>query len=105
MSAAIALLGDPPVIMLDEPTSGMDIQTRRDFINILSRIIKDENKTVIFSSHRYNAKIIVFSLSFMPCYFFSSCSMSECESLCNRIGIMINGEFRVIGPTEELRNR
>lgn len=56
MSAAIALLGDPPVIMLDEPTSGMDIQTRRDFINILSRIIENENKTIIFSSHRYNAK-------------------------------------------------
>ncbi|XP_019852385.1 PREDICTED: ATP-binding cassette sub-family A member 3-like [Amphimedon queenslandica] len=83
LSTAIALLGNPPVILLDEPTSGMDIKTKRDFINTLSRIIKEENKTVIFSSH----------------------SMSECESLCNRIGIMINGEFRVIGSTEKLRSK
>lgn len=52
LSTAIALLGNPPVILLDEPTSGMDIKTKRDFINTLSKIIKDENKTVIFSSHR-----------------------------------------------------
>lgn len=41
----------------------------------------------------------------MALLFYIIFSMSECESLCNRIGIMINGEFRVIGPTEELRSK
>ena len=32
-------------------------------------------------------------------------SMSECEALCNRIGIMIKGEFRCLGSTEELKDK
>ena len=55
LSTAIALVGNPPTILLDEPTTGMDPATRRFLWNALIKIIK-EGKSVILTSHRYNYK-------------------------------------------------
>ena len=52
LSTAIALVGQPPVVFLDEPTSGMDPVTRRFVWNAITAIIK-EGRTVILTTHRY----------------------------------------------------
>ena len=51
LSVAIALLSDPPILLLDEPTSNLDVQTRREFWTLLVKL-KQSGKTLIFSSHR-----------------------------------------------------
>jgi len=51
LSFAIGLLSDPPVLILDEPTSNLDANARGDFLNLVKGH-KDQGKTVLFSSHR-----------------------------------------------------
>ena len=52
LSTAIALMGNHKVILLDEPTTGMDIQTRHEFIDTLTKILREEKKSIILTSHR-----------------------------------------------------
>ncbi|XP_063224038.1 phospholipid-transporting ATPase ABCA3-like [Bacillus rossius redtenbacheri] len=82
LSTAVALLGDPPVLILDEPTTGMDVVAKRHFWDVICRA-RDSGKCVVLTSH----------------------SMEECEALCTRIAIMVNGQFRCIGPTQHLKNK
>jgi len=49
LSLAIALIGNPPVIYLDEPSTGMDPQARRFMWNLISRI--RENRAIILTTH------------------------------------------------------
>ena len=51
LALAIALLGQPPVLLLDEPTSNLDPDMRREFLGILRRL-KDEGITIVFCTHR-----------------------------------------------------
>ena len=51
LSTAIAFVGNPPIVFLDEPTSGMDPVTRRFVWNAITQIIK-EGRSVILTSHR-----------------------------------------------------
>lgn len=51
VSLAIAMLSDPPILLLDEPTSNLDRQTRREFWGALERLSTD-GKTLLFCSHR-----------------------------------------------------
>ena len=52
LSTAIALCGDPPLIFLDEPSSGMDPVAQRMMWNSLSQIIAS-GKSIVLTSHRY----------------------------------------------------
>ena len=52
LSTGIALIGDPAVIFLDEPTSGMDPVARRLLWDTLSRI-RASGRTLVLTSHRY----------------------------------------------------
>lgn len=52
LSTAIALIGDPPFILLDEPTTGMDPAARRQLWNVLSQV-RASGRTLILTSHRY----------------------------------------------------
>jgi ABC-type multidrug transport system ATPase subunit len=51
LALAVALLADPPVLLLDEPTANLDARARRDYLALLASLRK-ENKTIIFASHR-----------------------------------------------------
>lgn len=52
LSTAVALIGDTKVVFLDEPTTGMDIDTRKNFILTLHAVVKDEKRSIILTSHR-----------------------------------------------------
>jgi nitrous oxidase accessory protein len=51
LALAVALLGDPAVLLLDEPTANLDFAARREFIGLLEKL-KSEGKTLVFASHR-----------------------------------------------------
>jgi ABC-type multidrug transport system ATPase subunit len=51
LALAIALLADPPLLLLDEPTANLDAQARKDYLVLLSELRK-EGRTLIFASHR-----------------------------------------------------
>ncbi|XP_035791057.1 ATP-binding cassette sub-family A member 3-like [Anopheles albimanus] len=82
LSTALAMLGNPSVVYLDEPTSGMDPGAKRNLWNGVCRV-RDSGKTIVLTSH----------------------SMEECEALCTRLAIMVNGEFKCLGSTQHLKNK
>ncbi|XP_015249332.1 PREDICTED: ATP-binding cassette sub-family A member 1-like isoform X2 [Cyprinodon variegatus] len=82
LSTAMALIGCPPVVFLDEPTTGMDPKARRFLWDCILSVIK-EGRSVILTSH----------------------SMEECEALCTRMAIMVNGRFKCLGSIQHLKNR
>ena len=51
LALAIALLADPPILVLDEPTANLDVKAREEFLTLLLSL-KEAGKTLIFSSHR-----------------------------------------------------
>lgn len=51
LALAIALLADPPVLLLDEPTANLDASGRREYLALLAQL-RQEHKTLIFASHR-----------------------------------------------------
>ncbi|KAJ2990992.1 hypothetical protein HDV02_004022 [Globomyces sp. JEL0801] len=79
LSIAIALLGAPTVVFLDEPTTGLDPEVRRLIWNIVNEARLD--KTVILTTH----------------------SMEEAEALCQRIGIMAKGTLRCLAEPTRLK--
>lgn len=83
LSAAIALIGNPSIIFMDEPTTGMDPGARRFLWNVILSIIQQGTRSVVLTSH----------------------SMEECEALCTRLAIMVNGQFQCIGSTQHIKNR
>uniref|UniRef100_A0A4W4EA14 P-type phospholipid transporter n=1 Tax=Electrophorus electricus TaxID=8005 RepID=A0A4W4EA14_ELEEL len=82
LSTAMALIGSPPLIFLDEPTTGMDPKARRFLWDCILSVIR-EGRSVILTSH----------------------SMEECEALCTRMAIMVNGQFKCLGSIQHLKNR
>ncbi|XP_050970826.1 phospholipid-transporting ATPase ABCA1 isoform X1 [Labeo rohita] len=82
LSTAMALIGCPPLIFLDEPTTGMDPKARRFLWDCILSVIK-EGRSVILTSH----------------------SMEECEALCTRMAIMVNGHFKCLGSIQHLKSR
>jgi len=79
-SIARTLVHDPPVMIFDEPTLGLDIMTARSIISFI-RECRDRGKTVIFSTH----------------------VMSEVEKLCDIIGIIQSGKLLAEGSLAQLR--
>jgi ABC-2 type transport system ATP-binding protein len=76
---AQALVHDPPLVILDEPMSGLDPIGRKEIRDILFRL-KDRGKTVFFSTH----------------------ILSDAEAICDRVGIIVGGKLRSVGALNEL---
>ena len=79
---AVALVGDPPLLILDEPMSGLDPIGRRMIRETILHL-RDEGKTIFFSSH----------------------VLSDVEELCDRIGMLVEGRLAHHGRVDELPGR
>ena len=82
LSTALALIGDPTLIFLDEPTTGMDPGAKRQLWNVINKT-RSSGRSIVMTSH----------------------SMEECEALCTRLAIMVNGQFKCLGSTQHLKNK
>ncbi|CAG7726830.1 unnamed protein product, partial [Allacma fusca] len=82
LSTAVALIGNPPIVFLDEPTTGMDPVARRHLWNCITKF-REAGTSILLTSH----------------------SMEECEALCTRLAIMVNGEFRCLGSIQHLKSK
>lgn len=80
VSIARTVAHDPPVLIFDEPTVGLDVLNAIDMVRVI-RELRDEGKAILFSSH----------------------IMSEVEKLCDRIGIVHRGRLLALGTLDELR--
>ncbi|CAF1343559.1 unnamed protein product, partial [Didymodactylos carnosus] len=80
VSAALAFMANPELVFLDEPTTGLDAVAKRKLWEVI-RAARNAGMTIILTSH----------------------SMEECEALCNRLGIMKQGQFLCIGKLNDLR--
>ncbi|XP_061858379.1 glucosylceramide transporter ABCA12 [Colius striatus] len=82
LSTALALIGNPSILLLDEPSSGMDPNAKRHLWKIISEEVQNKC-SVILTSH----------------------SMEECEALCTRLAIMVNGSFQCVGSLQHIKSR
>ena len=82
LDIAGGLLHRPKVLFLDEPTVGLDIQTRRKIWEYIKKIHKEFDMTIFLSTHY----------------------MEEADQLCNRIGIIDGGKIQVIDSPQNLKN-
>src|ERR687891_294237 len=82
-SVAAALVNDPEVIFLDEPTTGLDPQIRHGLWELLRRLNRDEGKTIILTTHY----------------------MEEAELLADRVAIIDHGRIRAIDTPRNLIGR
>lgn len=79
LNIAVALLHHPEILIMDEPTVGVDIQSRKYIMDMI-KSLKSEGKTIVFTSHY----------------------MDEMESLCDRIAVLDKGTVKALGSLEEL---
>ena len=81
VSLALAVAPEPELLVLDDPTLGLDTVVRRDFLESLIQIIQREGRTILFSSH----------------------ILGDVERVADRIGVMVDGVLRVDCPTDHFR--
>jgi ABC-type multidrug transport system ATPase subunit len=81
LSVAISLMGDPLVVYLDEPSTGLDPSSRRLLWEVIKKARRD--KAVVLTTH----------------------SMEEAEALCDRLGIFVGGRLQCVGNPKDLTAR
>uniref|UniRef100_A0A914E137 ABC transporter domain-containing protein n=1 Tax=Acrobeloides nanus TaxID=290746 RepID=A0A914E137_9BILA len=82
LSLGMALVGLPEVLLLDEPTTGVDPKARRVIWDILSKV-REFGSSLILTSH----------------------SMEECEALCTNLAIMVYGQFKCLGSPQHIKSK
>lgn len=83
LALSMALASNPRLLILDEPTAGMDPVARREFLSLVKGEVEDSDTTVFFSTHL----------------------IGDIESLADRIGILDRGQLVYEGSLQELSNR
>lgn len=77
-------MGNPPIILLDEPSAGMDPEARRFMWNVVGRIAQKKTSAVVLTTH----------------------SMDEAEALSTKMGIMVKGGiFKCFGSSQHIKNK
>jgi len=77
-------VGNPPIILLDEPSAGMDPEARRFMWNVVGRIAQKKTSAVVLTTH----------------------SMDEAEALSTKMGIMVKGGiFKCFGSSQHIKNK
>lgn len=82
LSVAVACIGNPPVVFLDEPSAGMDPGARKQMWKVINDI-KIKKCSIILTTH----------------------SMDEAEALCDRISIMVAGRSKCLGTATHIKNK
>lgn len=80
LGVAQAILGEPKVLILDEPTNGLDPAGIKELRDIFKKLAHESGCAVIVSSHL----------------------MSEMEMMCDRVGVIVNGQLKCVSTTAEL---
>jgi ABC-2 type transport system ATP-binding protein len=83
LNLSLAMAVEPELLILDDPTLGLDTVSRRQFLELAVDIIQREGRTILFSSH----------------------ILSDVERVADRIGILAAGKLVVDCPLEELKKR
>jgi ABC-2 type transport system ATP-binding protein len=81
VALALAVASDPELLILDDPTLGLDTVVRRDFLESLIQIIQRRGRTILFSSH----------------------ILGDVERVADRIGILVDGVLRVDCTTDHFK--
>ncbi|KAB0791349.1 hypothetical protein PPYR_03149 [Photinus pyralis] len=81
LSFAMAMVGNPKIVLLDEPSTGMDPRSKRFLWDTILASFQG-SRGAILTTH----------------------SMEEADALCSRVGIMVKGELRCLGSTQHLKN-
>ena len=80
LGIADVLMKDPQVIIMDEPTLGIDPEGMRELLDIMRRLSKEDGRTLLISSHQ----------------------LYQIQQICDRVGIFVNGNLIACGRIEEL---
>lgn len=80
LSVGIAMIGNPPVVLLDEPSSGMDPEARRFMWDLIA---KCKDISIVLTTH----------------------SMEEAEALSTRLAIMVDGQFKCLGSIPHIKSK
>merc|ERR1719258_287615 len=83
LSMANALMGDPSIVYMDEPSTGLDPASKHGLWGVISAAKKNGKRSMVLTTH----------------------SMEEADVLCDRLCIMADGEVQCIGRTHELKRR
>jgi ABC-2 type transport system ATP-binding protein len=81
VSLVLAIAPDPELLILDDPTLGLDTNVRRDFLESMIQIIQRRGRTILFSSH----------------------VLGDVERVADRVGVMVDGVLRVDCPAEHFK--
>jgi ABC-type multidrug transport system ATPase subunit len=81
LSLAIALISDPRLLLLDEPSTGMDPAARRNMWSVIEQVSQD--RSIVLVSH----------------------SMEECEALCTRMCVLVSGRLKCLGSAQHIKGK
>lgn len=80
LGLADVLVKDPEIIILDEPTNGLDPEGTEEFLQFFRRLSRDEGRTVLISSHL----------------------LTQMQEVCDRVGLFVSGHLEAVGPVSSL---
>ncbi|CAN0146029.1 unnamed protein product [Rangifer tarandus platyrhynchus] len=83
LSFALSVLGSPAVLLLDEPTTGLDPEGQLHMWQAIQAIVKNTARSALLTTH----------------------SMAEAEAVCDRVAIMVSGRLRCIGSVQHLKSK
>ncbi|GFS20493.1 ATP-binding cassette sub-family A member [Elysia marginata] len=83
LSYIMSILGSPQLVLMDEPSTGMDPQSKRFLWDTINASFKNTSRGAVLTTHY----------------------MEEADALCDRVGIMVNGTLECLGATQHLKNK
>ncbi|NXJ90166.1 ABCAA protein, partial [Corythaixoides concolor] len=83
LSFALSVLGDPTVMLWDEPSVGMDLKGQRQMWKVIQAAVKNKERAAILSTQY----------------------LEEAEAMCDRVAILVSGQLRYIGSLEDLKSK
>uniref|UniRef100_A0A8B9Z427 ATP binding cassette subfamily A member 10 n=1 Tax=Bos mutus grunniens TaxID=30521 RepID=A0A8B9Z427_BOSMU len=83
LSFALSVLGSPALLLLDEPTTGMDPEGQLQMWQAIQAIVKSSARGALLTTH----------------------SMAEAEAVCDRVAVMVSGRLRCIGSVQHLKSK